>query len=361
MKRYCVYSIRNRASGKRYVGQSENYKRRWKEHKSGRGCAPLIARALAKYGERAFDWTVLATTNSKDKANDLEIHYIARLKCLAPLGYNLRPGGDLGTRHPHTTAKIVAKLRGRKFNAAFKEKCRARQLGVRPSSATIEKRRASAVRVAMVRKSLPKTYHARGRAIAKYHINGSYIHTYISIAAVAGDNVSLAATISGVCRGVNAVAGGFRWAPTHGVPVGRLPPLLQKQQGARKVLQIRNGRVVQPFSSIAEAAREINVKASGISGVLSGRTRTAGGFTWQYDDGSVVRETRARKPHPHRVLGKYTLAGAYIDTFSNADAAQGNKTHAVRIQAVANGHRRSACGFRWAWTHGVPVGSLPPL
>ena len=51
--------------------------------------APLIARALAKYGVDAFDWDVLGSTGDFDEANDLKTYYVDFHHACAPGGYNL--------------------------------------------------------------------------------------------------------------------------------------------------------------------------------------------------------------------------------------------------------------------------------
>lgn len=53
-------------------------------------------------------------------------------------------------------------------------------------------------------------------------------------------------------------------------------------QMARGVAAFYNGFFVEWFPSQTEAARQFNVSRWGIRNVLESKTRTSGGFSWQY-------------------------------------------------------------------------------
>ncbi|MBQ7493188.1 MAG: GIY-YIG nuclease family protein, partial [Selenomonadaceae bacterium] len=83
-----IYMLTCRVNGKRYIGQSKNIKRRMNEHRRGKGFAPLVCKAIAKYGWNAFDKMVLEFC-PVEELDEKEIHYIAELKP----EYNLSKGG----------------------------------------------------------------------------------------------------------------------------------------------------------------------------------------------------------------------------------------------------------------------------
>ena len=83
-----IYMLKCRVNGKRYIGQSKNIKRRLNEHKNCKSFAPLICKAIAKYGWDAFDKTVLEFC-PVEELDEKEIYYIAELKP----EYNLSEGG----------------------------------------------------------------------------------------------------------------------------------------------------------------------------------------------------------------------------------------------------------------------------
>jgi hypothetical protein len=96
----CVYLITNEQNGKKYVGISATTaENRWKGHVSGASndAAPLsISKAILEYGENAFSLRVIESA-SLDKLPSLEKKYIKEMNTLAPTGYNLSLGGQLGS------------------------------------------------------------------------------------------------------------------------------------------------------------------------------------------------------------------------------------------------------------------------
>lgn len=83
-----IYMLTCKVNGKRYIGQSNNIKRRMNEHRRCQSFAPVISRAIAKYGWDAFDKTVLEFC-PVEELDEKEIYYIAELKP----EYNLAKGG----------------------------------------------------------------------------------------------------------------------------------------------------------------------------------------------------------------------------------------------------------------------------
>jgi len=72
-------------------------------------------------------------------------------------------------------------------------------------------------------------------------------------------------------------------------PVGAIQP------GAKRICQIEKNtqEVINTFSSAREADRKTNISFSGISNVLRGKNKTAGGFMWRYEnskEGGVTNE-----------------------------------------------------------------------
>ncbi len=92
--KYYMYRISLKEDpSKGYVGVTNDYKRRWKEHHydARHGDGYYIANALAKYGIDAFDWKVIAIFRNGKIAGEME--QIA--KQFLGLGhYNLTDGGE---------------------------------------------------------------------------------------------------------------------------------------------------------------------------------------------------------------------------------------------------------------------------
>ena len=102
MKGY-IYTITNTINHKVYVGQSTDYKKRWKQHiscaKSNSGKSHKLYNAMNKYGVEMFDFLVIAEVYAftvydlKTRLNELEIYYIDYYNSI-DYGYNLTKGGD---------------------------------------------------------------------------------------------------------------------------------------------------------------------------------------------------------------------------------------------------------------------------
>jgi group I intron endonuclease len=92
MSEYLIY-CHTSPTGKKYIGQTNNYNRRCSEHKTSKGC-PAFHNAIIKYGWDNFNHEILDDGLSLEEANILEEFYISKYNSLAPNGYNLQTGGN---------------------------------------------------------------------------------------------------------------------------------------------------------------------------------------------------------------------------------------------------------------------------
>jgi len=101
MKQYgLIYKITNKVNNKLYIGQTTStLKTRWKMHKTAsrnnRSNSALHS-AMAKYGINQFIIEEICSCFDKEELNLKEIYFIDTLNGLAPNGYNLKLGGDVG-------------------------------------------------------------------------------------------------------------------------------------------------------------------------------------------------------------------------------------------------------------------------
>lgn len=103
-----IYEIVNLVNGKRYIGSTSNFKRRWQDHvsylKRGQHHSPQLQRAWFKYGQAAFEFVVIeycATSILLDREQ-------AHIDVMAP-AYNVCQvaGSSRGISH---TAKAKANM-----------------------------------------------------------------------------------------------------------------------------------------------------------------------------------------------------------------------------------------------------------
>ena len=100
-------------SGKSYIGQTNDYNARCKDHKKGNKCR-AFSNAIKKYKWDNFTHTILKDNLTVEEANQWEAHYIKELNTLRPNGYNLKSGGMNALYSDESKLKmsISAKARG---------------------------------------------------------------------------------------------------------------------------------------------------------------------------------------------------------------------------------------------------------
>ena len=114
-----IYEILNTVNGKRYIGQSVDIDRRWKEHRKTlrKGIArhAYLQAAWNKYGEAAFKFSILVMCEKNRDA--LFLYEQQAFNALKP-EYNLAPiaGSNLGVKHrPEVCAAISARMKGKTY------------------------------------------------------------------------------------------------------------------------------------------------------------------------------------------------------------------------------------------------------
>jgi len=146
----------------KYVGKTDNLRRRWNEHirLNHSSCTALI-RAMKKYGITNFKmypiFTIKATTvdNFNCMLNTLESFYIKKYNTYKH-GYNCTTGGEGSFGH------IVSEEHHKKCSLGMKGKHHTKE--------TCEK----------IRQALLNRGHSRNRKIAQYDINNNLIKIYTS-------------------------------------------------------------------------------------------------------------------------------------------------------------------------------------
>lgn len=97
MKKGVIYSVINIENGKRYIGQTVNYKRRIKEHRrkliKNKHENDHLQRAWNKYGRNNFKFKIIEFVENLEELNRKEIYYISKFDSFNG-GYNLTTGGN---------------------------------------------------------------------------------------------------------------------------------------------------------------------------------------------------------------------------------------------------------------------------
>lgn len=89
-----VYQITNKVNEKKYIGITNNPKKRWENHKCNNDPTMVIAKAIKKYGKDNFEFKILLSGLSIEEASNKEIELIQSLNTRVPNGYNVAEGGQ---------------------------------------------------------------------------------------------------------------------------------------------------------------------------------------------------------------------------------------------------------------------------
>src|SRR3990167_1700346 len=179
-----AYLIRCLIDGKVYIGiTSRSLRARWNEHlyESRRGRARMtVAWAIAKHGAENFRIEALCCARSWADICATEQALIAQYDCIAPRGYNLRPGGE-GAYGRVPTADAVersaAKHRGKPCHPNTIAAARARRGVPKPEG--------HGAKVAAALKGVPRSeetkaklraYWASRRALGEFKTTEPYAH-----------------------------------------------------------------------------------------------------------------------------------------------------------------------------------------
>lgn len=281
-----MYTAHN---GKRYVGQTwDEAKRRW-DHRSVSGKKSVFHAAIKKYGKDSFVYEILhSNIETQEELNRLESEAIARFNSIAPCGYNLTSGGEGGKHHENSKQKmrdawvlqrdervatlkqaaarpeVRARLRQNAINNASNPemlKQRSEKLKVAFSSEEVRKQRSEQRKQEWAN---PEIRAKRLEGYAKARSTEAYKNRQIEIMKKRWESEEYRRLMSEKLIG--------KKRPQSAINATRLKIMV-------KVVCVETGEV---FESVNAASEFAKVSRPSISGVLTGKQKTAGGYRWEY-------------------------------------------------------------------------------
>lgn len=250
-------------SGKYYIGQTIDEKRRKVTHKrlASKGVTLPFYKAIRKYGFENFEYVVLFTIQSKSRErvkvalNALEKYYISKYRRGGKLLYNVTDGGD-GIIGDKVTDKIIAYWKG-KSEQEMKDWSN-------------------------------KISFSKSKPVLQFNLDGTFVKEYANIYR---SQIKNPQEVMRCVRGEICTSGGYIWKYkkdcenllTRSGNLRKQYINLSKSGPPKKpILQYsKNGEFIQEWASASDVQF---VKRKAIVECLSGRNKTAGGFIWKYKE-----------------------------------------------------------------------------
>ena len=112
------------------------------------------------------------------------------------------------------------------------------------------------------------------------------------------------------------------------------------------------GKFIQGFESISEAARVTQGHHENILKVLQNKSNTAYGFRWSLLKVDQLEPLKNNYTGASKIIYQYDLQGNFIQSYESSKAAARalNKSQG-NISSAANGKRKSAYGFLWSYDY----------
>lgn len=305
-----IYKVTNNINGKSYIGQTNDYKRRWNEHKWGKGNTAFLNKAIKKYGIANFTFSILIELKAKDDKSivclmdALEMYYIHKYNTFKK-GYNATEGGR-GVKSLHFSKESIEKMkrtrhqnilkeseieRKEKYGKGMRGKHHTKEIREIITQALLHRPREIYDRIAAKRRGKKRDHDMIMRGAAKrrkpvlqYNLNGDFIKEYDGVCNV--NWVESPCNISACCRGKSASAYGYIWRykKSENFPK-KISPYSNKKHCNYTNNNVvckcdLNGNVISAYETITEAANKNHVSRKYLNYILVKGQELYKGFKW---------------------------------------------------------------------------------
>lgn len=285
MEKY-IYKITNNINKKIYIGQTNDIKRRFREHKNCGGIeetTKLLYNAIKKYGVKNFSFEIIEGPILN--YNEREIYWIGQYNSFIgnenSWGYNMTPGGEepphlKGEKHHYAThtwqdiEKIIYLLKNTKTSISDIAKT------FNYSVSSIER-----INIGKLWNDEDLNYPIRKEITDNFkqqraeQIKFDLLNTNLTQKEISKKYGVGRTTITAINQGQNF------YNPTLDYPLRKI----NQQSKPIQMIDINTKEIIKEFKNAVEASKFLNQNdASNIRACASGKTKTAFGYIWKYKE-----------------------------------------------------------------------------
>lgn len=303
-----IYKITNSITGKIYIGQAQNLKRRIAEHgwqcKQSSGSF-YFHNAIKKYGYENFYAELLEKVDDLKLLNEREQYWMDFYKSYnKKFGYNTCSiaGSCRGNKATDETRKKLSdSLKGRKLSKETIEKMKLGRIGKIPRAA-IEAATIARMKIARSDNSFYKRMAEKfTKSVVQMDKDSKEIIKIWKGSKLAAETLNISkGSIQACCRGKCFTAGGFEWKyEIDNDKYINAKTKMIKNRKSREVpiYQINKStdEIIMEWKSMKEACLFLNIKSgSHISLCCNGKRKSAYGFKWQYINSERMNKNVSR-------------------------------------------------------------------
>jgi hypothetical protein len=192
-----------------------------------------------------------------------------------------------------------------------------------------------------------------GKPVTQYSRDGEKIASFSTIEAAARATGLTPDNIQKNVNGHNKTAGGFVWMCAGQTELENIPPATvvyssNKKYGKQVVQYSPEGKKLQVFDNITDAAKVCGINGTGISAALD-KDRIAGGYVWR-SKGKRYKGLLAKSPPGNRpqIISQYSLEGVKLNVYGSVrDAGKAIGCSSSTISKVLAGKLKTTGGFIW--------------
>ena len=248
-------------SGKVYIGiTGDSVENRWRNGKGYKNNFHF-SNAIKYYGWENIKHEILFEELSKEEAEKKEIELISYYKSNnKKYGYNIENGGNSIGKH---SEEVKAKIR-----SSNKNKKRSKEACLKMSVAKKGKKWTEAQRKALTGRKISEETKRKMSEARKGRIVSEATRKKLS-EANKGKKLSIETK-----EKLRLASLGKKMTAENKEKI--------KEAVCKKIIQIKDDKIINEWESIREASRTLNICNSSITECCRGKRKTAGGFSWRY-------------------------------------------------------------------------------